>query len=166
MNVDIRPKARSEAFFRKLFGESYFPAQYHFVQLFTEHLADCSREFDADLQTVLILGIVGQKTLDAYIRADFHSEGAAPPEIVPAESLGMNSSSIAEISGIPRETVRRKLQALAERDWVTRDERGCWRITANAEQAHARRDLEALHQRMVQRVSRFLAAVERIAAEP
>jgi hypothetical protein len=37
-----------------------------------------------------------------------------------------NTQSISEASGIPRETVRRKLEAMRARGWVVRDEKGNW----------------------------------------
>lgn len=54
-------------------------------------------------------------------------------------SVEINIQSISDFSGIPRETVRRKLAALVDRQWVIRDERGS--ITATDK---AKDDLEAL----------------------
>jgi DNA-binding transcriptional ArsR family regulator len=39
-------------------------------------------------------------------------------------SIEINVQSLSDYSGIPRETVRRKLNILLEKGWVERDERG------------------------------------------
>ena len=156
---------QSESFFRDLYVNNYILMQYQFIHLFAEHLADCSRVFGADLQMVLVLAILGQRTLDARIRREVFELGSVPQEVVPQEAHGINSSSIAEITGIPRETVRRKLEALAARGWIARDERGRWGIVADAGNARARTDLADLDQRQTDRVARFLANTHRIVAE-
>ena len=40
--------------YRALFRDNYFVMQYNFVQFFVEHLADVSRTFETDLQSVLV----------------------------------------------------------------------------------------------------------------
>ena len=44
----------------------------------------------------------------------------------------INIHSVAEFSGIPRETVRRKVRNLQDRGWVERDARGLLRISRRA----------------------------------
>lgn len=156
---------QSETFYQDLYLNNYISMQYNFIHLFSEHLADCSRVFGADLQMVLVLAILGQRALEARIRRDVSHQGSVPPEVVPPEAHGINSSSIAEISGIPRETVRRKLEALGARGWIARDARGLWSIVTNADQARAREDLAELDRRQMARVSRFLAGAHKIALE-
>ena len=155
-------KLPSEAFYKELYQKKYILMQYNFVQFFAEHLADCSRTFGGDLQMMLILAILGQRRLDARIQRGFLEVGPAPADIVPLKAKGMNSSSIAEISGIPRETVRRKLDALAERGWVARDEHGRWRVAIVVTDAS---ELTGLNGRQMDRVARFLANTQRIAFE-
>jgi hypothetical protein len=65
--------------------------------------------------------------LAVAIRAIEHPEFAALPEAARLDrasvfpTLGVNTSSIAESSGIPRETVRRKVADLVRRGWIARD---------------------------------------------
>ena len=66
--------------YRDLFDKKYLVMQYHFVQFFAEHLADVSRVFEADLQSVLVLALVGQMEIEARIRSNFSGEGKLPPE--------------------------------------------------------------------------------------
>ncbi len=49
------------------FRTQYPTYQYHFVEFFTEHLADCSRAFGGDLQLMLVLALMGQMHLQAIV---------------------------------------------------------------------------------------------------
>lgn len=64
-----------------------------------------------------------------------------------------NTMSISMASGIPRETVRRKLDVLQKRGWVTRDEAGNWTPTARAAE-----DLRAASLETVQYIRAIVAA--------
>ncbi len=149
-----------------LYLSSYLLMQYNFIEFFSEHLVDVCRVFDADLQSVVVLALVGQSELSARIRSNFHTQGAMPAEAVVGRPPGVNASSIAEISGIPRETVRRKLEGLAKRGWIERDSRGLWRIAQQeGEAVAARRQLVDLELRSMKRISRFLGAMHALAVE-
>lgn len=50
----------------------------------------------------------------------------------PTEPEALNVLSISHFSGIPRETVRRKVIQLMEKGWVERDEEGFVRATRKA----------------------------------
>jgi len=143
--------------YRGLYRDNYSVMQYVFTQFFVEHLTDVSRVFEADLQSVLVLAIVGQMELQIRIRANFQGEGEMPREAWNGPEPRANSTSIAEVSGIPRETVRRKLEGLARKGWVERDEGGQWRIVARGPGTpQVKRDLRDLEQRAVERISRML----------
>ncbi|QJQ32566.1 helix-turn-helix domain-containing protein [Sphingomonas lacunae] len=47
-------------------------------------------------------------------------------------SAAINLQSIADYSGIPRETVRRKLHILQDKGWITKDERNFMTVTDKA----------------------------------
>ncbi|HYD44141.1 MAG TPA: hypothetical protein VEA79_02620 [Phenylobacterium sp.] len=53
---------------------------------------------------------------------------AAGAEPVGRRVKGLNILSLAEITGVPRESVRRKLALMADEGLVTRDEAGLWRL--------------------------------------
>ena len=144
-----------------LFRDNYVVMQYNFVQFLTEHMTDVSRVFEADLQSVLILGVVGQTELSGRIQGNFPT----PLKRTSKRAAGINASSIADVTGIPRETVRRKLEGLAQRGWLDRDERGLWRIAVGPDGAAARRDLTDLDKRGMKRVSRFLGLMHVLAIE-
>jgi DNA-binding MarR family transcriptional regulator len=110
----------SEEALRKNFGRLHV---LH-VEALTRHLVECRRVCDGDLDLFLVLMIIGERT--------FNSRNA-PPKMSLAEFFdgrvanlaptAINLQSIADYSGIPRETVRRKLDSLIEKGWVARDER-------------------------------------------
>lgn len=94
------------------------------VAALTRHLVECRRIFDGDLDLFLVLTIIGERTFTArnapksMSHADF-LEGSVR-NLAPA---AINLQSIADYSGIPRETVRRKVETLIDKGWVVRDAR-------------------------------------------
>ena len=152
--------------YRDLFDKKYLVMQYHFVQFFAEHLADVSRVFEADLQSVLVLALVGQMEIEARIRSNFSGQGKMPPEALIGKAPRINASSIAEVSGIPRETVRRKLEGLARRGWVERDVNGLWHIkTDDSELTPAKRELIDIDRRGMERLCKYLGKMHTLANE-
>ena len=119
--------------------------QYHFVQFFVEHLSDASRVFDGDLQEMLVLAVIGQ----TYMRADELGRNNAP----------INASRIAETTGIPRQTVRRKLQSLEKRGWIHQIEGGAWQLVVEELEALARYDLAELDKRGMERILKFVRTI-------
>ena len=124
--------------------------RYHLVEFVTEHLIDCSRAFDGDLQEVLVLAVVGQVYMNIRKNAD---AGAA------TITRSIAASRIADITAIPRQTVRRKLASLSQRGWIEQDETKGWRIVLHGDGgAAAHRPLAELDARGIQRVMRLAAA--------
>jgi len=83
-------------------------------------------QFDGDMVEIIVLGEISLRNVDRF----FRKGGADVPEklLDDAERRGKllqpcNVLSIAEATGIPRETVRRKVAHLIEKGWLTRDER-------------------------------------------
>ena len=151
--------------YRALFRDNYFVMLYNFVQFFVEHLADVSRTFETDLQSVLVLAVVGQMELQARIRSNYLDDGEMPSGVLVGAAPRINSSSIAEVTGIPRETVRRKLEGLASRGWVARDINGLWHIAIAKDLSPVRRELAELDGRQQERVSRFLGLMHTLAVD-
>ena len=105
------------------------------VDGFIRLLAGLRHAFDGDLDSVLILAVVGSAVLprhklppdlsyDDFIHGDSRRNLATP----------LNTNSISQITGIPRETVRRKLTALWDSGWTIRDNDGHWAIGDAARQ--------------------------------
>jgi hypothetical protein len=57
---------------------------------------------------------------------------ALTPDAAPVLQRPANTASIAQISGIPRESVRRKLRGLAKQGLVRRNDRGQWLLMKGA----------------------------------
>ena len=95
------------------------------VASLTQFLIDCRKHFDGDLDLFLVLCIIGDRTFSAQHAPsdmDFGTWNSASVSHV--RSIEINVQSLSDYSGIPRETVRRKLNILLEKGWVERDERG------------------------------------------
>ena len=152
--------ARAEEVRRALAAE-YHAYQYRFVEFFIEHLSDVSRAFRGDLQSMIVLALVGQ----VYLRANAAArERGRDPSDVPPERLSITASRIADVTSIPRETVRRKLQALERRGWIRRNADGSWRLVADGKTAAAREDLADMDRRAMERVARLFRDLEGIVA--
>ena len=89
--------------------------RYHLVEFITEHLIDLSQAFDGDLQQVLVLAIIGQVHVGQLLKPDNNHGDAAQ---------SISASRIADITCIPRQTVRRKLETFS------RSEAGSSRMTS------------------------------------
>jgi hypothetical protein len=131
------------------FQAHYTVAQYHWVQFATEWLTECSRTFDGDLQMMLILSVVGQRQLDERRR----NPGAVVEQLVPT----ITASRIADLTGIPRETVRRKLEAMAKRGWVRQNAEAAWSIAVVDGRIPVREALSGLEDNAMRKISRFVA---------
>lgn len=111
----------------------------HFGQIWPVHnarfcdlLITLRRQFGGDLDRMLVLAVIGARNL-AWGRIAGLSYGQFTAlEWQELQAAPINVQSIADYSGIPRETVRRKLQELQRAGWVTKREDGCFIATAQA----------------------------------
>lgn len=94
------------------------------VAALTRHLIECRRVCDGDLDLFLVLTIIGERTFTPLHAPDemSHTE-FIEGTVSELNSLPINLQSISDYSGIPRETVRRKIEVLIKKGWVKRDER-------------------------------------------
>jgi DNA-binding IclR family transcriptional regulator len=95
----------------------------------------------------------------ARIRAvrDAVEQGAEP-----AQMTGISASRLADITGVPRQTVRRKLAALRARGWVVQLPDDSWSIAAQHEAGSVRDSLAEVDRRAIARVARLFADLERV----
>lgn len=119
--------------------------QYSLTQFFTEHLLDLSRVFEGDLQMMLILAVIGQ----SYLHGDERGRENSP----------ISASRLADVTGIPRQTVRRKLVLLAQRGWVEQTELGAWILTKTGRDPVAREDLAGAYTRGTDRLLALVKAL-------
>lgn len=102
------------------------------VEQFCELLVTLRRIFGGDLDLMLVLAVIGSRTVprgridrmsyDAFLACARRESEPAP----------INLQSIADYSGIPRETVRRKVQELQRAGWVLKRDNGYLIATTQA----------------------------------
>ena len=94
------------------------------------------RQFDGDLDRMLVLAIIGARTLSRGRIDGLSYDGLLSPDRdARTDPAPINLQSIADYSGIPRETVRRKIRDLEQRGWIVKNENGPLSIAPEA--AHA-----------------------------
>lgn len=137
----------------------YRTYQYRFVEFFVEHLSDISRSFHGDLQEMVLIAVVGQMHMQALRTAQ---EAGLDPASVPDERKSIGASRLADITGIPRETVRRKMAQLEGKGWIERNADGSWKLAVTGGVAAARNELSELDNRALERVARLYCDLDAI----
>lgn len=138
-----------------VFERRYREFQYRFVEFLVEHLTDLSREFRGDLQMPMILAVIGQFYYQSQARR-------GPKAEKDGSAIGITASRIADVTGISRETVRRKLAALERLGWVEKLSDSSWRLLADERGSAARRGLAQIDRRGIQRIARLFAELEQL----
>lgn len=142
-----------------IFAARYPEYQYRVVQFLIEHLADVNQAFKGDLLASLVLGVIGQ----VWISATKGPDGRfVDPATLPPERLCTSATRIADVTGIPRQTVRRKLDLLETRGWIERNADSTYRLAIAEGQAAAKRDLSETDSRAMRRVARLFYDLEKI----
>lgn len=156
--MDQEAELTSEACYQA-FQTHYHAAQYHWVQFTTEWLSECSRAFDGDLQMMVILSVVGQPHLE-------HRLG--PERRTPNGPVlrSINASRIADVTGIPRETVRRKLERMGQMGWIEQNPDATWSIRVVDGVAPVREVLAGLQEASMRKLSRFVASFVPLTRRP
>jgi DNA-binding MarR family transcriptional regulator len=139
------------------FETHYLNYQYIFVQFLIDHLTDVGRAFKGDYQAMLVLAVIGQARLQATKTA---LQKGADLQLLTPEKESSNASRISDVTGIPRQTVRRKLADLAERGWIERNADGSYRLQYSEGQSNARRELSEIDRRAIARVARLFKDLE------
>jgi hypothetical protein len=106
--------------------DTLFPTH---VEALVRLLVDLRRLFDGDLDAVLVLAATS-----VSIRAEGWRDALFEGKPLDGESNPTNTQSLAHLTGIPRETVRRKLTWLESKGWVRRDDLGNWKPSASTTQ--------------------------------
>ena len=129
------------------------------VAALARHLIACRKVCDGDLDLFLVLTIIGERTFSARnAPAAMSHEAFLSGTVRDVEPEAINLQSIADYSGIPRETVRRKIETLIEKGWVERDAR---RFDTATDQANeSLRGLTASTLRYLREVEAALAVGE------
>lgn len=153
-----RPRRLAASEAAAIFEADYLGYQYRLVEFLAEHLADVSRTFNGDMHAPVILANIGQVSLQAAAAA---RESGGDLVATPQERRDMTACRLADVTGIPRETIRRKLVAMAKRGWTERRD-GYWILTLEGEEAKVRRDIAPLDLRSLQRAARLYCQLDEV----
>lgn len=136
----------------------FYRSQHYLTFLLSEHLIECRRVI-GDLDSVLLLIVLGLAQFEHVKRV----QSAERPEsneldrTRPSPFLfTMKATRLSEITGIPRETVRRKLAVLARKGWLTQDAERNWSFVIRDGVTPVRAELEPLTGQMYRRFVKFL----------
>lgn len=100
---------------------------------FTHLLVQLRKRFDGDLDLALVLAVIGSRTETGRWTPELAELGQLTNrDDVTDKQLPINIQSVADYSGIPRETVRRKVALLQKKGWVTRGADGHLAVTRDA----------------------------------
>lgn len=142
------------------FEGRFVEAQYVWTSFLLDHLIECRRKM-GDLDSMVVLTILGLSALRQVqkvreLEGEHIALGYRTVE-VPDKGDTVNAYSIANITGIPRENVRRRLTSLTEQGWIERAPDGGWRISKNeAGPPKVTADLADLTARTVDRIAEFI----------
>lgn len=159
------PSTAEEAF-RNAYAARF--TEYHLAWsiFFVGHMADLRAQFD-DLEDALLLAAFGLGPLADKLRKSRQSgeTGSLAYGTRPTSEGWTNALRLAEVTGIPRETVRRKLDAFRRRGWVEQAENRSWRIAVRPDgTAPLSADMKAANAQFVARLARMMAEFRRIEA--
>ena len=111
----------------------------HLISSFTVPLLrDLYRRFDGDMVEIIVLGEIAMRNVSQFFSKN---ASALPEQWLDDESQRKklmqpcNALSISEATGIPRETVRRKVKQLIDKGWLCRDAHHCLILKAGVGQS-------------------------------
>lgn len=97
-----------------------------------QYLHRCYRLFDGDLLQAIVLGEIGLRHFSGVLTgANPHSLIQPLLDTLLREQI-VNASTLSRATGIPRETVRRKIAALQQRGWLAATAAGRFRMNEQA----------------------------------
>jgi len=150
------------------FQGRFVQAQYVWTSFLLDHLIECRRRI-GDLDAMVVLTVIGLSALrqiqkvreleGEHISLGYMTAG------IPDRGETVNAYSIANITGIPRENVRRRLADLGQQGWIEQAPDGGWRIRkGEAGPAQAATDLAELTASTVARIADFVGRLATVSA--
>lgn len=110
----------------------------HLISSFTVPLMrDLYQRFNGDMVGIIVLGEIATRNVSQFFSK---SAGVVPEQWLDDESQRhkfmrpCNVLSISDATGIPRETVRRKVNQLIDKGWLYRDDNKCLILKAGVGQ--------------------------------
>ena len=142
-----------------LAAERALQLRYHYVEFLTEHLSDCCRVFEGDLQEMLVFAVLGQVHVRALL--DAQPDGPSSRRSVPAgrdQRLAHRRRH-----GHPAADRAPQARQAQSRGWVVPKASGLWMLATRdgaAAGARGQADIDALDARSMERVLRLARADE------
>jgi phosphotransacetylase len=150
------------------FHGRFVEAQYVWTSFLLDHLIECRRKI-GDLDSMVVLIVVGLSALRQVQKVrELEGEHVALGYLtagIPDKGDTVNAYSIANISGIPRENVRRRLAELGEQGWIEQAPDGGWRILkSEAGPSKAAMDMASLTASTVTRIADLIGRLATVSA--
>lgn len=133
--------------------ENYVTFQHEFIEFLVAQLIDFRKIFNGDLDELLIYFFVSRY----YLRQERGRQHDQDQDVLWA--VPPTLSRISEFTGIPRETVRRKLLALQKRGLLEKVEQDKWQVGLRNDQPIIRADYEQFWQREMRRLVKLVRAL-------
>ena len=155
---------------RRLVRRHHLEFSYISGRYMLEHLARVYRAFDGDIVAALVLGTVGQHNARRF----YDEVVANSPETYeelreastnPERLRPCNTMSVSMSTGIPRETVRRKVQWLIQKGWLRQEGRDKLFVTEAAARDFAEFDIETI-ELFHEAAYRLMATLAKVSARP
>lgn len=134
---------------RDLIRTHHIDFSYLVGRFMVEHLARVHRAFDGDLLAALVLGTIGQHNMRLFYDEVVAKSTESIEELVARGAhvtylRPCNAMSVSASTGIPRETVRRKIRWLVEKGWVQQVARDKLFVTGEASRHFKEFDVETV----------------------
>ncbi len=116
-----------------LFEQNYYRLAYLFSLFTVPYMRNIYREFEGDMLLNIVVGEIGTRNVSQFFKsANFETPQDSSNFEAKLDDVNehprllrpCNALSISDATGIPRETVRRKVNALIKKGWVQQNERG------------------------------------------
>lgn len=123
----------------KLFEQNYYRVAYLFSLFTVPYMRNIYREFGGDMLLNIVVGEIGTRnvsqffqsaSLDTTKHSSYYEAMLDEVDENPRLLRPCNALSISDATGIPRETVRRKVNALIKMGWVQQNEKGHLYLTS------------------------------------
>lgn len=151
------PNPEAEQAFIQAYAAGFAAYHHAWSVFFVSHLGDLRRHF-GDLDEALLLAAFGLGPVADKRRAARRDRDALALGSRATSTGVTNAKRLADVTGIPRETVRRKLERFRTRGWVEQEANGAWRLSVDAEgRARVAEALAPLHGEFLRRLARLLA---------
>jgi hypothetical protein len=134
-------------------ADNYIKFKHEFLEFLFAELVDMRTIFEGDLDTLLIFISISRY----YLRDERSHPGAGDADFGAQHHLTL--SRIADITRIPRETVRRKLKQLEARGLLERGANDNWRLTVRDGQPVIRTTYEDVWRREMQRLVKLVRSL-------